>query len=130
MVSINAAADEADESQEKLRGDFMKNLTGVTLTDPDGNIRKVLSKEQGGLFSQDNYEKGDYSLTLQKDLFQKAGRYTVLVTAEGYTAKPLTFEILEAAGNPVENEKPAPDVVTTKYVKKSNLQSGILPCNL
>ncbi|MDR1547040.1 MAG: hypothetical protein LBT06_00395 [Hungatella sp.] len=119
MVSINAAADEADESQEKLRGDFMKNLTGVTLTGPDDNIRKVLSKEQGGLFSQDNYEKGDYSLTLQKDLFQKAGRYTVLVTAEGYTAKTLTFEILEAAGNPVENEKSAPDVVTTKYVKKA-----------
>ncbi|MDR0923750.1 MAG: hypothetical protein LBN31_05315, partial [Hungatella sp.] len=119
MVSINAAADEADESQEKLRGDFMKNLTGVTLTDPDDNIRKVLSKEQGGLFSQDNYEKGDYSLTLQKDLFQKAGRYTVLLTAEGYTAKTLTFEILEAAGNPVENEKSAPDVVETKYVKKA-----------
>ncbi|HBE84784.1 MAG TPA: hypothetical protein DDW53_03760, partial [Lachnoclostridium sp.] len=34
MVYINAAADEADESQKKLRGDFMKNLTGVTLTDP------------------------------------------------------------------------------------------------
>ncbi len=43
--------------------------------------------------------------------------YTVLVTAEGYTAKTLTFEILEADGNPVENEKSAPDVIATKYVK-------------
>ncbi len=116
-VYINAAADEDDESQKKLRGDFMKNLTGMTLTDPDDNTRKVLSKEQGGIFSQDNYEKGDYSFSLQKDLFQKAGHYTVLVTAEGYTAKTLTFEILEAAGKPVENEKPAPGVETTKYVK-------------
>ncbi|WP_024345126.1 hemoblobin-interacting domain-containing protein [Lacrimispora indolis] len=119
MVYINAAADEDDESQKELRGDFMKNFTGVTLTDPDDNIRKVLSSEQGGMFSQDNYEKGDYSFALQKNLFQKAGMYTVLVTAEGYTAKTLTFEILEAAGNPVENEKPAPDVAATKYVKAS-----------
>ena len=120
MVYINAAADEADESQKKLRGDFMKNLTGVTLTDPDDNTRKVLSKEQGGIFSRDNYEKGDYSFTLQKDLFQKAGRYTVLVTADGYTAKTLAFEILEAAEQPVENEKSAPGVETTKYVKGTN----------
>jgi hypothetical protein len=119
-VYINASADEDDESQKKLRGDFMKNLTGMTLTDPDDNTRKVLSKEQGGIFSQDNYEKGDYSFTLQKDLFQKAGRYTVLVTAEGYTAKTLTFEILEASGKPVENEKSAPSVETTKYVKGTN----------
>ena len=119
-VYINAAADEDDESQKKLRGDFMKNLTGMTLTDPDDNTRKVLSKEQGGIFSQDNYEKGDYSFSLQKDLFQKAGRYTVLVTAEGYTAKTLTFEILEAAERPVENEKSAPGVETAKYVKGTN----------
>ncbi len=119
-VYINAAADEDDESQKKLRGDFMKNLTGMTLTDPDDNTRKVLSKEQGGVFSQDNYEKGDYSFSLQKDLFLKAGSYTVLVTAEGYTAKTLTFEILEAAEQPVENERTAPGVETTKYVKGTN----------
>lgn len=119
-VYINAAAKEDDESQKKLRGDFMKNLTGMTLTDPDDNTRKVLSKEQGGIFSQDNYEKGDYSFSLQKDLLQKAGRYTVLVTAEGYTAKTLTFEILEAAEQPVENEKAAPGVETIKYVKGTN----------
>jgi hypothetical protein len=120
MVTINAAADEDDESQKKLRGDFMKNLTGVTLTDPEDNTRKVLSKEQGGMFSQDNYEKEDYSFALQKNLFQKAGRYTVLVTAEGYTAKTLTFEIQKAAGKPVENEKSAPDVQTSNYVKATN----------
>ncbi|WP_420324004.1 hypothetical protein [Lacrimispora celerecrescens] len=57
---------------------------------------------------------------MQKDLFQKAGRYTVLVTAEGYTAKTLTFEILEAAVQPVENEKLAPGVETSKYVKGTN----------
>ncbi len=42
------------------------------------------------------------------------------MTAEGYTAKTLTFEILEAAGKPVENEKSAPGVETTKFVKGTN----------
>ncbi len=117
-VYINAAADEADESQTNLRGDFMKNLTGVNLTHPDGTEKNVTLQGQGGLYSEDNYEKQEYSFALQKNLFKKAGQYTVLVTAEGYTAKTLSFEILEAAAGPVEDKKSAPEVVDTEYVEE------------
>ncbi|WP_333649519.1 hemoblobin-interacting domain-containing protein [Lacrimispora sp.] len=118
-VYINAAADEADASQTKLRGDFMKNLTGVTLTDPDEMSKNVTLQGQGGLYSEDNYEKQEYSFALQKNLFKKAGQYTVLVTAEGYTAKTLTFEIMEAAAGPVEDNKLAPEVEKTEYMEGS-----------
>lgn len=120
MVSINAAANADDEKQNTLRGDFLKNITGMTLTDPEDKIRAVLSDKQGGMFSEDNYKKDNYSFVLQKNLFKKAGQYTVTVTAEGYKAKTLTFEILAATDNPGEGKKSAPAVIATEYVKETN----------
>ncbi len=72
-VFINAAADEDDGSQKKLRGDFMKNLTGMTLTGPDDNTRKVLSKEQGGIFSRIIMKKEIILSRCRKICFRRQG---------------------------------------------------------
>ena len=102
-VLINAAAEEMELENPEVRGDFLRNLTGVELTDPAGETKHVLPQGQGGLYSEDSYVKNDYTIMLQKNLFKEAGEYTVTLTAEGYRAKTLTFEILESVKTPDED---------------------------
>lgn len=122
-VYINAASGEDDDSQQNVRGDFIRKLNSVQLTLPDGSKKTVYEKNVGGMFDRDNYEVDGYSIVLQEGLFETAGDYTVEITAEGYLLKSLTFTVLEAAEKPEEPEDPdgkdVPETAEAELVEAS-----------
>ena len=122
-VHVIAACREGDESQNTLRGDFMKNLKGIELKRPDGSSRKVTSDTEGSLFGDDNYIPGKFGFVLQKGLFKESGVYMVTVWSEDYTPKTLEFRINKGE----ENQNP-PETLTAseldKVEKKSDLLNG------
>lgn len=99
-VYVNAACGADDEEQAALRGDFMKNLTGIEMKYPDGTTHKINSTTEGSIFGDDNYIANEFGFVLQKGLFKEAGNYILTVWADEYTPKILEFTIEEGKENP------------------------------
>lgn len=116
-VILTAAAAEG----EPQRGDFLKELTVVQLTGPDGKIRQVLPYGAGSIAGEDSYKKQDSAVVLQKNLFRTAGTYQVLLKAGGYPAKTLEFEIFEGKENTDSDLKQAPVWEKTEIVKERGI---------
>lgn len=97
-------------------GDFLKNLTGVTVTLPDNSQKSVLTQSAGG---------GDYYYTISSgnvltivdpdgELFSENGEYSVSLSAKYY--KMQTTEKFQVTGE----LKPTPQVTITGTVDDDN----------
>lgn len=96
-------------------GDFLKNLTGVTVTLPDNSQKSVLTQSAGG---------GDYYYTVNGnvltivdpdgELFSDNGEYSVSLSAQYY--KMQTTEKFQVTGD----LKPTPQVTITGTVDNDN----------
>lgn len=98
---------QASSKEGEMQGDFLKNLEEVTL-----NGKQVLPYGAGQIGGECDYRLEDGRLILGKNLFEKAGRYTLQLKANadaGYAPKTLTFNLLEEATVPGEEKNAAPE---------------------
>lgn len=88
--------------------DFFANVTGVTLTGPDGNAKTILPDRQESLSQKIGYTVTGNTLTLGKDLFSTAGNYSVTIRAgHGYEHEPKKVEFEIKAATPETPEPPS-----------------------
>lgn len=90
---------------ENATGDIWKYLKEVKLTYPDGTEKKVLPDGQESVFEKIGYKISDKDLILGKDLFTKAGKYQIAVTAEYYGTKTVEFTVVDGTST---ETKPVP----------------------
>lgn len=91
---------------ENATGDIWKYLKEVKLTYPDGTEKKVLPDGQESVFEKIGYKISDKDLILGKDLFTKAGKYQIAVTAEYYGTKTEEFTVGDGTSTEI---KPVPE---------------------
>ena len=88
--------------------DFFANVTGVTLTGPDGNAKTILPDRQESVSQKIGYTVTGNTLTLGKDLFSTAGNYSVTIRAgHGYEHEPKKVEFEIKAATPETPEPPS-----------------------
>lgn len=87
-------------------GDIWKYLKEVKLTYPDGTEKKVLPDGQESVFEKIGYKISGKDLILGKDLFTKAGKYQIAVTAEYYGTKTVEFTVGDGTST---ETKPVPE---------------------
>ena len=88
--------------------DFFANVTGVTLTGPDGNAKTILPDRQESVSQKIGYTVTGNTLTLGKDLFSTAGDYSVTIRAgHGYEHEPKKVEFEIKAATPETPEPPS-----------------------
>lgn len=118
-LALNKASYNRSESVqitvEGSKGDFLENLTEVTVTLPDNSQQTVLTKSAGG---------GDYYYTINGNvltivdpngtLFSDNGEYSVSLSAQYYTMQ--TTEKFQVTGD----LKPTPQVTITGTVDDDN----------
>ena len=109
-IYIKAAGDRDED--DGAYGDFLKNILKVSLTDPDGTTKSILSEAEGKSSREAYYSVKDDKIILKKGLFQTAGEYNVIITAPNYAPKTLAIQVEKAAGDPVPptGEKKTPSV--------------------
>lgn len=78
---------------ENATGDIWQYLTEVKLTYPDNTEKIVLPDGKDSVFEKIGYEISGKDLILGKDLFTKAGKYRIAVTAEYYGTKTVEFTV-------------------------------------
>lgn len=91
---------------ENATGDIWKYVKEVKLTYPDGTEKKVLPDGQESVFEKIGYKISDKDLILGKDLFTKAGKYQIAVTAEYYGTKTEEFTVVDGTST---ETKPVPE---------------------
>lgn len=105
--------------------DFFANVTGVTLTGPDGNAKTILPDRQESVSQKIGYTVTGNTLTLGKDLFSTAGNYSVTIRAgHGYEPKKVEFEI--KAATPETPEPPSEGNKDVPAYESWTLTSGYL----
>lgn len=88
--------------------DFFANVTGVTLTGPDGNAKTILPDRQESVSQKIGYTVTGNTLTLGKDLFSTVGNYSVTIRAgHGYEHEPKKVEFEIKAATPETPEPPS-----------------------
>ena len=88
--------------------DFFANVTGVTLTGPDGKEKTILLEGQESIYEKFGYTVSGNTLTLGKDLFSTAGNYSVTIRAgHGYEHEPKKVEFEIKAATPETPEPPS-----------------------
>lgn len=109
-VYIKAAGDEDDS----VSGDFIKNIGRISLTDPDGNTKTILSQSQGMGSNEAYYLTKDNTIILKKGVFKTEGEYIVIVSSESYAPKTLRFNMEPEGQIPTqpEDEKKTPEFKT------------------
>ena len=102
-VSITCTTDHGDAAC-----DFLANVTGVTLTGPDGEAKAILPDGQESVSQKIGYTVTGNTLTLGKDLFSTAGNYSVTIRAgHGYEHEPKKVEFEIKAATPETPEPPS-----------------------
>ena len=100
--------------------DFFANVTGVTLTGPDGNAKNILPDRQESVSQKIGYTVTGNTLTLGEDLFSTAGNYSVTIRAGyGYGTQTVNFTITaKEVTPPVTDDTAAPTVTKVTNVKE------------
>lgn len=100
--------------------DFFANVTGVTLTGPDGNAKTILPDRQESVSQKIGYTVTGNTLTLGEDLFSTAGNYSVTIRAGyGYGTQTVNFTITaKEVTPPVTDDTAAPTVTKVTNVKE------------
>lgn len=102
-VSITCTTDHGDAAC-----DFLANVTGVTLTGPDGEAKAILPDGQESVSQKIGYTVTGNTLTLGKDLFSTVGNYSVTIRAgHGYEHEPKKVEFEIKAATPETPEPPS-----------------------
>ena len=97
--------------------DFFANVTGVTLTGPDGNAKTILPDRQESVSQKIGYTVTGNTLTLGKDLFSTAGNYSVTIRAgHGYGTQTVNFAITAKEVTPDPEEAVPPTVAGVELV--------------
>lgn len=98
--------------------DFFANVTGVTLTGPDGNAKTILPDRQESVSQKIGYTVTGNTLTLGEDLFSTAGNYSVTIRAGyGYGTQTVNFTITAKEVTPDPEEAVPPTVAGVELVK-------------
>lgn len=92
------AGDDAVISVNNSNGDFLKNLSAVTLVN-SGTEKSLYTKSAGGTFGNDWYEVSDdhKTLTVKGGAFKAAGTYTLKLKASHYDEQQITIQVGEQA---------------------------------
>ena len=102
-VSITCTTDHGDAAC-----DFLANVTGVTLTGPDGEAKAILPDGQESVSQKIGYTVTGNTLTLGKDLFSTVGNYSVTIRAgHWYEHEPKKVEFEIKAATPETPEPPS-----------------------
>lgn len=111
-VSITCTTDHGDAAC-----DFLANVTGVTLTGPDGEAKAILPDGQESVSEKIGYTVTGNTLTLGKDLFSTAGSYSVTIRAGyGYGTQTVNFTITTKEVTPDPEEAVPPTVAGVELV--------------
>lgn len=91
---------------ENATGDIWKYLNEVMLTYPGGTEKNVFPDGDESVYKEIGYEISGKDLILGKDLFTKAGKYRIAVTAEYYGTKTVEFTVGDGTST---ETKPVPE---------------------
>ena len=109
-VTITNTADET--------GDIWNYIQKISLTGPDGKPVNVQYGDSASVFDKIGYTVAGNVLTLGKDLFKTAGKYSVEISAKYYGTKTVTFTVEQAednnGGDNSGEELAPPQVISTE----------------
>ena len=91
---------------ENATGDIWEYLEEVKLTYPGGTEKNVFPDGDESVYKEIGYEISGKDLILGKDLFTKAGKYRIAVTAEYYGTKTVEFTVGDGTST---ETKPVPE---------------------